>query len=417
MLALTGVSHKTASLVIREGLALDAQETVDLLPMLGSGTASCVILSTCNRTELYVSGPDALDVARARACELAVRRGLSVDAQSAIFYSLQGDAAVRHLYRVAAGLESLVLGEDQILGQVRSALHLARRARTADAILIRLFESAVSAGRKLRVRSGVVPSPVSVSAAAVDLAISRMDGLRDRPIVVVSTGDAGALTVRSLVEHGARRVTLVGRTLSRTQKLAGELGVAAASIHGLLDSLRTADVAVSATGARGYLIDAPMVAAAMQTRPERPLLLIDLAVPRDIDPVVAALPNVNLFDIDTLQPVVGERYGRGSECESRDAQLEAAVESFMHWWRVREIVPTIAALRRQAERVRGVELEKTLARLPGLNAEERRRVDALTSAIVNKLLHQPIVALKESDGSGSYLESVRELFALPLESE
>jgi len=418
MLALTGVSHKTAPLEVRERLALSPQEAVDLLPLLGRGTAPCVVLSTCNRTEIYASGPDAGGQATGMAVELAGRRGLDVDRDDPIFYSRRAEHAVRHLYRVAAGMESMVIGEDQILGQVRSALHLARRAGTADPLLVRLFETAVSAGRRLRLASGAGRAPISVSAAAVELALREVDDLVHSSVVVVSTGDAGALTARNLLDRGVRRVTLAGRTLSRAKLLAGDLGIAAASVHSLTDVLRGADVAISATGARGYLIDRPMVESAMLARPERPMVLIDLAVPRDIDPAVAGVSNVVLHDIDALHPPESKSQGSGSgACLALDAELDAAVASFMQWWRERAIVPTIAALREQAERIRGVELGKTLGRLPALSAEERRRIDALTSAIVNKLLHQPIVSLKESSGSADYIETVRELFALRLEAE
>jgi glutamyl-tRNA reductase len=418
MLSLTGVSHKTAPLEVRERLALNPQEIGELLPLLNPGQAPCVVLSTCNRTELYVSGPDAARVSTAMAGELAARRGLSATEQGSVFYSLQAEEAVRHLYRVASGLESLVVGEDQILGQVRSALTFARRSHTADALLVRLFESAVSTGRKLRLGSGALRSPVSVSAAAVELAMRAVKDLSRRSIVVVSAGDAGALTARSLLERGARQVTLAGRTFSRTKQLADELRITATPLHGLPETLRGADIAISATGARGYLIDVPMVATAMRDRPERQLLLIDLAVPRDIDPAVVRVPNVVLHDIDGLQPPEGGCDARGSAArEALEAQLDAAVDNFMQWWRARAIVPTIAALRQQAERIREGELEKTLARLPKLSVEDRRRIDALTSAIVNKLLHQPMVSLKESGGSAEYLQAVRELFALPLDAE
>jgi glutamyl-tRNA reductase len=208
---------------------------------------------------------------------------------------------------------------------------------------------------------------------------------------------------------------IAGRTLIRAQRLARELGATAVGFHDLPQALEQADIVVSATAARSFCIRKDLVARAMERRPERPLLLIDLAVPRDIDPVVRELPGVVLFDIDDLQPFI-DRLGPGSSSGEADSAVEDEVARFVSWWEGREIVPTIAALRDQAEEIRQMELTKTLGRLPNLSIEERRRIDALTSAIVKKLLHRPIMYLKESDGQPN-VEAVRELFALTTVSD
>lgn len=414
MVAVAGLSHKTAGLDLRERLALDAKELEGLLPLLRRQFGPCVVLSTCNRTELYVSGTDAPAEARAMSAFLAEHRGISGLEYETAFYVLGGADAVRHLYRVAAGLESMVLGEAQILGQVRVALQAAERAGAADALLVRLFQSAVSTGRKLRSGVGAADSAASVSAAAVELASRTVTDLSGCSVLVVSTGEAGSLTARTLLGRGAGRIVIAGRTLARAEKLAAELGVGAVSLHSLPSALRGADVVISATGARGFQIDEPMVAGAMHDRVDRPLLLIDLAVPRDVDPAVRRVDNVALYDIDGLQPLAGAEGRMSARSQARlDSALGEEVAGFMSWWQTRWVVPTISALRGRAERIRLMELSKTFGRLPNLSAEERRRIEALTAAIVNKLLHDPIMCLKESDGAGEYVDAVRELFALP----
>lgn len=414
MLAVAGVSHKTATIEIRERLALDAAELAELLPQLRAQFGPAVVLSTCNRTELYASGASAPSEALGMAAFLADRRGLALSANPSAFYTLTDGEAVRHLYRVAAGLESLVLGEAQILGQVRRALHTAERLGAADGLLLRLFQTAVSAGRRLRTGGEAAGSAASVSAAAVELACRRLGNLSDRTVLVVSTGEAGTLTARALRDHGARRIIVAGRTIARAETLAAELGVSAISLHALPTALAVADVVISATSARGFQLDRSGVQSALAPRPQQELLLIDLAVPRDIDPAVRGLPNVSLFDIDDLQPLVSAVQAVDeSDGEWREAALDEEVHNFISWWQSRWVVPTISALRGHAESIRRGELSKTLGRLPNLSAEERRRIDALTSAIVNKLLHQPIMCLKESEDGSVYIDAVRELFALP----
>jgi glutamyl-tRNA reductase len=413
MLAVAGISHKTAPLELRERFALTPEELIELLPALRASFGPVVVLSTCNRTEAYCGGINAAERAAAVAASIAEGRGLSYPALSSHFYRLEDVGAVRHLLRVAAGLDSMLVGEVQILGQVRAALHAAERAGSADRLLTRVFQTAVAAGRRVRARAGAAPPNVSVSAAAASLARSFAGDLAQREILVVGTGEAASLTARSLVEQGARRISIAGRTYSRALKLATEVGSTAIPYHQLGKSLSDADIAISATSGRRYQIDVPAVEAAMANRHGRPLLLIDLAVPRDVNPAAADIPGVLLRDIDALQPFYGVANGEAPEVvhDIEDA-LEEEVAGLASWWQDRWVVPTISALRDQAETIRRGELNKTLGRLPNLSPSERQRIDALTSAIVKKLLHQPIMCIRESEGEPAYLEAVRELFAL-----
>jgi len=418
VIALVGISHKTAPVEVRERLAFTTDELLQLLPGLRERFGPAVVLSTCNRTEVYLSAAGAELRAPELTAFMTAGREIAAPAEVGHFYSLRGADGVRHLYRVAAGLESMVLGESQILGQVRDALHTAQQVGAVDSLLVRLFQSAVGAGRRIRAGIGMAGSAASVSAAAVELARRSFGDLSDSSVLVVSAGEAAKLTAWSLSRSGAGRIVIAGRTLARATKLAASLGAAAIPMHDLRSALADSDIVVSATGSREFCIDRAMVAGAMKRRNGRPLLLIDLAVPRDIDPEVREVPGVILHDIDALQPLIDSQLqpdAQSNEDPEREA-VERAVDDevgrFMAWWQSRWLVPTIAALRDRAEGIRRVEVAKTLGRLPHLSTEERRRIDALTSAIVKKLLHDPIMCLKESESQPAHLDAIRELFAL-----
>ncbi len=418
MLLLAGMSHKTAPLHVRERLAFPAEEILSLLPVLRDRFGPCVILSTCNRSEVYVSAPLGQATCSDLIDFLTAYRTPEAPLASEHFYALQDHDAVRHLFRVAAGLDSMVLGEAQILGQVRRALHLALEAGVADRLLVRLFGNAVAAGRRIRTRSAFDSSALSVSAAAVELARREHGDLSRASVLIVSAGEAAKLTAWSMSRSGAGRMVIAGRTLVRARRLAAELGATAVSLHALPSALAEADIVVSATGSRAFAIDRATVAAALAERDGRPMLILDLAVPRDVEPGVADLPGVALYDVDALQPLIAARIAEaGSEFARLDVATDEETARFMEWWQTRWVVPTIAALRDHAERIRRAELDKTLSRLPNLSDEERRRIDVLTSAIVNKLLHRPIVSLKELEGQPALSEALRELFALQLTAD
>jgi glutamyl-tRNA reductase len=413
VIELVGISHKTAPVEVRERLAFSLEELNELLPGLRDRFGPVAVLSTCNRTEIYLgsAGPGLDAVALTRF--MTAKREIATSAEPNHFYSLNGQDAVRHLFRVTAGLESMILGESQILGQVRDAHYIAQRAGTLNSLLDRLFQSAVGAGRRVRAGAGMAGSAASVSSAAVEFARRSLGDLADRSVLIVSAGEAAKLTAWSLARSGAGRIVIAGRTLVRASRLAADLGAVAVPMHAMASALADSDVVVSATGSRDFCIDRQMVAKAMSHRNGRPLFMIDLAVPRDIDPAVREIPDVSLHDIDAIQPLIDAQ--AQTETWSAD-ELERSVEDeitrFMAWWQGRSLVPTIAALRGRAEGIRQTELAKTLGRLPDLSLEERRRIDALTSAIVKKLLHQPIMCLKDSDSQPAHLEAIRELFAL-----
>ena len=455
MLALVGISYKTAPIEARECLAFTKSELAALLPALHTRFGAVAMLSTCNRTEVYLAGDGrAAQVGElvtflSRYRDTETRRQMSEDGPSRLspsesplrpvrsasggrtvtnsslnpafdpaqFYYLESGDAIRHLLRVASGLDSMLLGEVQILGQVRGALLAAEQAGSADGLLIRLFQSAVATGRKARTTAGLGRFAASAGRAAVELARQVCGDLRGCSVLVVSAGEAGKLTAQALRDAGAGQITVTSRTLARAEALASQLGGTTLPYGCLADGIAGADIVISATGSRGFQIDQPMIERAMLGRSDRPLLLIDLAVPRDVDPAVRNVRGVQLHDIDGLQ--YAEEDGatdRLCAVEEAERLVTLEVDRFLRWWQSRRAVPTISALRDQAEAIRCAELAKTLGRLPNLSEEERGRIDALTAAIVRKLLHQPIARLKASESDPHYLAAVADLFALPAEA-
>ena len=416
-ISVVGVNHRTASVEQRERLAFSPSELPAALGRLRAELGGGVLLSTCNRSELYATTPDEAGQGEALVGLILSLKGLDESIAPGRFYVYRHTDAVRHLYRVAAGIDSMVVGEAQILGQVRQALAEADEAGSLNGILSRLFHSAIRVGKRARRETGIGRYALSVSAAAVDLARQTLGRLDPCTVLVISTGSTGKLAARSLAQSGATRILVTNRTYSRAKALAGQLGGRAIPFDGLVDALVQADVVISGTGAEGFVLGPAQVAAAMARRPDRALLLIDLAVPRDVDPAVRAVPGVRLFDIDGLQAVSQPRMdGLQGEVARVEAIIEEDLARLLQWWRSLDVVPVIAALRRRAEAIRRQELDKALRRMPDLAPADRQRLEAMSAAMVKKMLHDPITRLKSGEERRRTLEAVRELFG-PLAEE
>jgi glutamyl-tRNA reductase len=411
---LLGINHKTAPIEVRERFAFTSAELPAALAAFKGHYGNGAILSTCNRTELYVAGgrsrPGRAELLRF----LGRLKGENAEEQGNRFYFATHTRAVRHLFRVAAGLESMVLGESEILGQVRNAYAASASAGASGPVLDRLFHAAIHVGRQARSETAIGHYSVSVSSTAVRLARQILGDLEGSTVLVVSAGEAGKLTARNLKETGVARLLVTSRTLERAAELAADLGGQAIPFEQLDRALAESDIVISSTGAPTFLIDEKVMEATMRHRNGRPLLLIDIAVPRDVDPAVRRFENVHLYDIDDLQAVVdGNMREREKEAEKVEALVEEEVSRFVEWYRSLDVIPTITALREHAERVRRAELDKTLSRLPNLSPTEKARVEAMTCAIVKKILHQPIARLKSEGGNGDlYVAALRDLFAL-----
>ncbi len=406
-ITLVGISHRTAPVSVRERFAFAPEELPAALPRFGG---AAVLLSTCNRTEVYLTAHHAITSASVVALLRELKDG--AEAPEEAFYHITGLEAARHLFRVAAGIESMVLGESEILGQVRSAFAAATAARTHNAVLSRLFHSAIRVGRKARSETGISRNSVSVSSTAVALARRTLGDLSSRTVLVVSAGEAGKLAARSLADHGASRLLVTSRTAARAKELAQDLGGEPIAFERLGPAMGEADIVISSSAAPGFLIGPREVGMAAARRNGRPLLFIDIAVPRDVDPAVREHPQVHLYDIDDLQALVEEnRNARREEVAKVERLVEEAVGRFHEWMRARGVVPTVAALRGYADAVREAELARTFRRLSGLTPKERAGMEAMANALVKKLLHDPISRLKGDDGE-RYVAALRELFSL-----
>jgi glutamyl-tRNA reductase len=408
---LAGVSHKTAPVAVRERFAFGPDELSDTLRRIaGAFDGGVALLSTCNRSEAYVVAHHAVSPADVGDVLCEIKGAGEVPAD--VFYHLTGREATRHLFRVASGIESMVLGESEILGQVRAAFAASTAAETHNAVLSQLFHTAIRVGRKVRTQTGIGRHAVSMSSTAVALARRELGDLASKTVLVVSAGEAGKLAARSLAESGASEMLVTSRTPARAAQLAEELGGEPLPFEPISAALALADIVVCSSAAPEPVVTPADVEQAMTGREERPLLIIDIAVPRDVDPAVRATDRVRLFDIDDLQALVAEnKNARKQEVAKAERIVDEGIERFTEWVRERSVVPTVASLQARAEAVRNAELERTLKAQTDLTPAQRRRIEAMSKAMLKKVLHEPIVRLKGADGE-RYAAAVRELFAL-----
>lgn len=414
MLALLTLNYHSAPLTLREQVAFPEHTHTPALAALRAqaGVREAAILSTCNRVEVVAEVENPNDLLTF----LAQWHGQPGDLLTAYGHVYTEEAAARHFIRVACGLESLVPGEMQILGQVKAAYASARAAGTAGATLTTLFERAIAAGKRARTETGIARRPVSLSHAAVVRLQAEFGTLSERKVVLIGSGKMGTLAAHQLRSLGATQVMVVNRTLEKACELARHWQGRGYDFEQLPELLAEADAVIAATGAPHLILHRAQIETAMTHRPHRPLLLIDLAVPRDIDPTVADLPNVTLCDVDGLQAVVAANIAlRNGEREAVEAIIAEELDKWRVACAVRGVAPTISTLRSNAEEIRTAELEKAYSRLRHLSEADRAVVDALTRGLVNKLLHNPTVRLKanvSSDDGEDYHRIFADLFAL-----
>jgi glutamyl-tRNA reductase len=404
MLTLVGVSHHRAPIELRERVALDGDGSRAVAEQLG---CDAVVVSTCNRTELYLAGDSG---AEDRAVEiLSTLAGESRDALSRALYRLRDEAVGIHLFRVAAGLDSSVPGEGEILGQLRAA----HEAGTAGPILDRLFREALRAGRRVRVETTIGQNPASVPSAAAALAQRVFDDLTGRRVLLLGAGKMSASTAHNLVSRGAEIAVVANRTLDNGEQLARRFGARSIPLDGLAQELGDVDIVVASTSAPGLVISQADIAGILPAREGRRLLLIDLAVPRDIDPAIRELDGCYLSNVDDLEAVVAETITvRRGEAARAERLIEAEVERFHEWRASLEVMPTIVGLRALAEEIRDGELERVSGQV---SASERERLESVTAKILAKLLHLPTIRMKEAAIAADGVvmaDVVRHLFGL-----
>jgi glutamyl-tRNA reductase len=420
-LVAVGVNHRSAPIELLERLSITEEQLPKALHELMSAedVGEAVVLSTCNRIEVYAT------VARFHAGVQAIRNFFSEFCHVAPeeladrVYTYHEDGAIRHLFRVAAGVDSMIVGESEILGQVKRAYQLAVAESSVQRLLGAAFRQALRVGKRARTGTAIGREPISVSSAAVELARRAFGSgrsLAGKKVVVVGAGKMGRLAGIALADAGATDVTVVNRSEGRGRELAEALGARSLPFDALSEALGNADIVLSSTTSPQSVIDRPAVAAAMRGRADRQLFIVDIAVPRDVDPEVGRIANVVLRDIDDLKGVAeagrGTRLGEVTKVESLIAE---EIDRFMTWERAIETAPTIAALVEKADAVRAQELERISTRLADLGPEALDAVDHLSRRLVSKLLHTPIKRSKELAGSAQgqmYLEALRELFEL-----
>lgn len=418
-IVVVGLNHKTAPVSVRERLAVSEPDLAKTLEQFHDpAVEEVVILSTCNRAEFYVQTRQW--EAGASGCQkfMATYHGLPVAEFAPYLYQLQDAEAVRHLFRVAASLDSMVLGEPQILGQVKTAYLMAHDAGRTGVILNQLFTRALSVAKTVRSETGIGDHAVSVSYAAVELAKKIFEQLQNRTAMILGAGETSELAARHLLRQGVVSMFVANRTASRAEKLAQTLGAKAISWETFSEHLAHTDIVVSSTSAPQPIIHKAMVQEAMRVRKGKPMFFIDIAVPRDIEPAINTLDGVFLYDIDDLENVVeANRRERQREALVAEDLIWHEVRQFEQWLAARDAVPTIVALRQCAEAVRLEELDKALAKLGSLTDRERRAIETLSVGIVNKLLHAPTVNLKRASRDGrvrDYVQLLQHLFELEL---
>jgi glutamyl-tRNA reductase len=413
-----GLNHKTAPVHIRERVAFPEKVIHEpLRAMRGlAGVRENMILSTCNRVEITAV------VERPEEGAAAIRRFVAEHHQvpeaelAPHLYLHAGSEAVRHLFRVASSLDSLVVGEPQILGQVKDAYQFAREAGSIGMVLDRLLKKALSVAKLVRTETEIAKSAVSVSFAAVELAKKIFGDIEGRAAMIIGAGEMAELALKHLISSGVREVLVANRTFEKAVDLAKEFGGEAVRFEELFERLVAADIVISSTGAPHYIIKGDDVKKLMARRRHRPMFFIDIAVPRDIEPAVNDIDNAYLYNVDDLQAVIDTNIReRRKEADKAEGIVDQEVGTFLKWIASLQVVPTIVSLRQTVEEVRRSEVEKSMGRLGHLSEKDREQVAALTLAIVNKILHRPLIVLKESSQTpeaGVYLEVTRKLFNL-----
>lgn len=422
-LTVVGLSHKTAPVEIREKLTFPSYVQTDALSLLcaGDDVAEAVIVSTCNRTEIYAVTRDACSGFDVVADFMAEYHDLDPFELRRYLYHRQDMAMVHHLFRVVASLESMVLGEAQILGQVKEAYEHSFNNDTTGRILNKLFRHSFEVGKRVRSETGIGENAVSISYAAVELAKRVFDSLEGRTILVVGAGKMSELTAKHLVSQGVHSVLVANRTYDRAVELADKFGGEAIRYDDLFERMSSADIVISSTAAAGYVITRDKVAACRAGRRGRALFLIDIALPRDIEPEVNELDDVYLYDIDDLSGVVDANLEeRQREARIAESIVAEEMDEFASWIQTLVVEPTVAQMRAKAERVRDEELAKAMKRLGDLSDKERAAVEAMANSIMNKMLHGPTVRLKQVSGvsdSYNYVEAARFLYGLDTNPE
>jgi glutamyl-tRNA reductase len=418
-IVVVGLSHKTAPVEIREKLAVPESRMGEALTRLCSyeGVREGVLLSTCNRVEVYAV-VDEIESGYGGIQDFLADAHLSLSSEQLTphIYWHQGDRAISHLFRVASSLDSMIVGESQILGQIKDAFEVALTHKTTGIILNKVMKKAISVAKRVRTETRIAEMAVSVSYAAVELAKKIFSDLSEKTVLLVGAGEMAKLAARHFIASGVRHVRVTTRNPQHAVELANRFGGTPVAFEEFREDMASADIVLVSTGAAHYLVGEDDVQRSIRQRMNRPMFLIDISVPRNIDPAVRHVDNAFLFDIDDLKTRVEHNRGeRLNEAEKAERMVLDEVGIVRQWLQSLEVTPTIVALRSRADDIKRVELDKALARLANLSAQEREMVEALASSIVNKLIHNTMVTLKaevNSSEGAAFVEAARRFFSL-----
>ncbi len=416
-----GLSHQTAPVEIREKFCVPREQTPEMVERIIRlpGIREGLVLSTCNRMEVLTVTEGSEEAIPGIKDFLAQISGIPRESLGPYLHVFRGQEAVRHLFRIAASLDSMVLGEPQILGQVKDAFQQAVAGKSSGLILNKLFHRSFFVAKRVRTETKIASQAVSVSYAAVEMAKKILGNLQEKRVLLIGAGEMSELAARHLLSQGVQEIMVTNRTHSRAAELAQEFRGQAVPFEDFPGQLKNVDIVLSSTGSSQYIIRKEQLTDVMRARKNRPMFFIDIAVPRDVDPQINEMDNVYVYDIDDLQGIVeSNKEERKKEVEKAEEIVAQGVEAFHLWLSSLEVVPTILAMRSRLEEICRREVEKTLALRKNVSEEERKSLDLLTHSIINKILHHPISLLKHQDShihGKLYVEITRRIFNLDQE--
>lgn len=410
---LVGVNHSTAPLAIREKAAIGIGKLNDALYLLCSLVSHGVILSTCNRTEVYTISIDDNNAQTAGLSFLKNCLDISDNVLHKHTYTMAGNAAVEHLFRMASGLDSMIIGEYEILGQVRQALEASKKAQMVNLPLRHIFQSAIRTGRRVREETGISKNALSISSVAVDLASKVVGNLKSSRMLVIGAGEAGRLVAKAARDRGVSQIVIASRTQERASSLTNALGGTAISLNDAMQELCNCNIIVTCADAPHSLLTASQMQA-IQRNPELPLVIIDIAVPRNVEPEVAQVKGVFLYNIDDLYRIHRQnRSLRETEINKAENIISEEMTEFCIWWRDYEIRPLVRAMMSKAERIRCSQIKRTINKMPSLSEEDKYHLEKMTKAIITKIFRDPINTIKTNyRQDDNYAKILKELFQL-----
>ena len=411
-----GLNHKTAGIDVREKLAFNGTKLEEGLQKIKAlpDIKEAVILSTCNRVEMYVNVNNPAKAYEFIKDFLSVFHGIERASLETALYTHENVSAVKHIFRVAASLDSMVVGEPQILGQLKDAFEFSLQKKATGILLNKLMKKAISVAKRVRTETKIAENAVSISFAAVELAKKIFEDLSTKSFMLLGAGEMAELAAKHLMSSGVKDVIVANRTYETGCSLAKEFNGRAVRFEDFPHEMISADIVICSTGASKYVLMKEQMQRVMKERRHKPVFIIDISVPRNIDPEINNIDNVYLYDVDDLQGVVDSNVqGRQKEAEKAEGIIAEEIETFQRWQSSLDAVPTIVALRDRADLIKKEELEKLLHKLPALDEKEKKDIEYMANAIINKLIHPPTAALKEdSEDKDILIATLRKLYGL-----